>query len=72
MDETEGSTGFNFYEGQMRVCIDSSTQIGHTPSNYLDPKRHGYGRFVYLAKVAEDGEYKNVEYEKDDVEELNP
>lgn len=51
MDHTEGSVGGNYYEGQIRVNYSPDKKGGNIASIYLDPKREGYGRLVYLTSL---------------------
>lgn len=57
MDHTDGSVGGNYYEGQMKVCLGHMANMEQpkgTPSIYLNPKREGYGRLLYLTGVDND------------------
>ena len=51
MDHTEGSVGGNYYEGQIRVNYRPDQNSVNIASIYLDPKREGYGRLVYLTSL---------------------
>ena len=54
LDDSLGSTGFNYYQGQMVVENDDPYNINYrsrVPSVYLNPQRYGYGRMIYLSHV---------------------
>ena len=51
MDHSDGSVGANFYEGQIRVNYNVEKSKTNIPSIYLDPKKDGYGRLVYLTSI---------------------
>ena len=53
MDHTDGSVGGNYYEGQIRVNYKAIDKPCNIPSIYLDPKRDGYGKLIFLTSLNE-------------------